>query len=120
VHLQIWTLSGANVILSEGANLTMTLDKNGILWDQNGDVGIIASDGSIQFISPSSVTASDISGPWISNSTENAEIIPPSGLAAYGCSVGPTTYGMFAFASSPTSNPSCTVVALQVDLILYL
>jgi len=96
----------------------MTLDANGVLWDQNNDVGCISqADGSIQFLSTPAITSNFITGPWVSNSSEGAAIIPPNGLGAYGCeNTTASAYQMFAFSESPTALPSCTGVLLQVSL----
>lgn len=115
VHLQTWSLNGQQVILTKGANLTMTLDVNGLLWDQNGEVGCVSmTDGSINFLPPTAIDSTVITGPWSSNSSQGAAIIPPSGLSAYGCdNTTATAYQMFAFSTIPAM-PSCTGVLLQV------
>ena len=116
VHLQTWSLAGHQVILSKGTNLTMTLDVNGLLWDQNSDVGCVSTnDGSINFLPPTAIDSTCIIGPWRSDSSQGAVIIPPSGLTAYGCdNTTANAYQMFAFSASPTAMPSCTNVLLQV------
>ena len=116
MHLQTWTLNGQQVILSKGTNLTMTLDVNGLLWDQNGDVGCVSiADGSIDFLPPTAIDNTYITGPWSSDNSQGAAIIPPSGLVAYGCdNTTATAYQMFAFSTSPPM-PSCTNVLLQVQ-----
>ena len=118
VHLQSWTLNGQQVILSKGTNLTMTLDKNGIIRDQNGDIAVVSkADGSIDFIPASAVTNAFITGPWSSNPSQNAAINLPAGYVPYGCAnTTASAYQMFAFTTSPAAMPSCTNVLLQVSL----
>jgi len=115
VHLQTWTLLGQEVFLSVGTALTMNLDEDGLLWDQNGDVGCISmTDGSISFLPPSAVTNDCIIGPWTSDPMFNAEIIPPLGLGPVGCqNTTANSYQMFCFSGAPPL-PSCTGVVLQV------
>ena len=95
----------------------MTLDVNGLLWDQNGDVGCVSTaDGSIDFLPPSAIDSTYITGPWSSDNSQGAAIIPPSGLIAYGCdNTTAAAYQMFAFSTSPSAMPSCTDVLLQVQ-----
>jgi hypothetical protein len=108
-------LNGEQVILSKGTNLTMTLDANGLLWDQTGAVGCVSSvDGSINFLPVPAITSQYITGPWTSDTSQGAAIIPPSGLTAYGCdNTTASAYQMFCFSTTPAM-PSCTNVALQV------
>jgi hypothetical protein len=74
-------MAGDFVFLSNNSNLTVTLDKNGILWDQAGAVGVVRDDKSIQFILPSSVTSNlYIFGPWKSDPSQGAAIILQPGI----------------------------------------
>lgn len=116
VHLQTWSLNGQQVILSKGANLTMTLDQNGLIWDQNGDVCAVSkADGSINFLPPSAVTSNYITGPWSSDPSQGASI-SLAGYTAYGCdNATASAYQMYCFSTTP-AQPSCTNVALQVLL----
>ena len=100
----------------------MTLDKNGLLWDQYGDLGCISTiDGSINFLPPSAVTSDYITGPWVSDASEDAALIPPDGLVAYGCdNTTASAYQMFCFSTSPAAMPSCTNVLLQVSRLFSL
>jgi hypothetical protein len=120
VHLQTWSLNGPQVILTKGANLTMTLDKNGLIWDQNGDVCAVSkADGSINFLPPTAVTSDYITGPWSSDSTQGAAI-SLSGYTAYGCENSTAAaYQMFCFSTTP-AQPSCTNVLLQVYFCLVI
>ena len=115
VHLQTWTLLGDEVFLSVGSNLTLSLDVNGLLWDQFGNVGCISeTDGSINFLPPSAATNNCITGPWTSDSSSDAQLIAPSGLGAVGCAnTTANAYQMFCFSGAPPL-PSCTGVVLQV------
>jgi hypothetical protein len=118
VHLQTWSLNGQQVILSKGANLTMTLDKNGLIWDQNGDVCAVSkADGSINFLSPTAITSDYITGPWSSSGSEQAAI-SLDGYTAYGCeNTTASAYQMYCFSTTP-AQPSCTNVLLQVFPLL--
>jgi len=94
----------------------MTLDKNGLIWDQNGDVCAVSTkDGSINFLPPSAVTSDYVTGPWSSNSSAQAEL-SLAGYSAYGCDNATAgAYQMFCFSGTSTPPlPSCTGVALQV------
>jgi len=95
----------------------MTLDfTTGVLYDQFGFVGCISkADGSINFLNPADVTEDYITSPWTSDPSQQAVLIVPDGLTAYGCdNTTATAYQMFAFSTSPTARPSCTDVLLQV------
>jgi len=119
VHLQTWSLNGQQVVLTVGTNLTMTLDStNGVLYDQYGFVGCISkADGSINFLNPADVTEDYITSPWTSDATQQAALIVPDGLTAYGCdNTTASAYQMFAFSTSPSAMPSCTNVLLQVPI----
>jgi hypothetical protein len=97
----------------------MTLDQNGLIWDQNGDVCAVSkTDGSINFLPPSSVTSAYITGPWVSDASSGASI-SLTGYTAYGCENSTAgAYQMFCYAASASpALPSCTGVALQVFLL---
>jgi len=95
----------------------MSLDAaNGLLYNQNGFIGCISNaDGSIVFLDPADITEDYTCSSWTSDASEQAALIPPSGLTAYGCdNTTATAYQMYAFSTSPAAMPSCTNVLLQV------
>jgi len=97
----------------------MTLDQNGLIWDQKGDVCAVSkSDGSINFLAPSSVTSDYITGPWVS--AAQGAMISLTGYTAYGCENSTAgAYQMYCYADSASAAlPSCTNVALQVSPLL--
>jgi hypothetical protein len=97
----------------------MTIDSAGVLRDQNGDIGVVGSNGAIEFIGAKAISSSDVSGVWSSDPSQNGAITLSGGYEAYGCDTGnASAYQMFAFTASPSAMPSCTNVLLQVSLSL--
>jgi hypothetical protein len=94
----------------------MTVDADGVLRDQNGDIGCVDLEtGAIDFVPEADITDQYLTGPWSSNSSDNAAIELGGGYTAYGCdNTTASAYQMFMFTASPTAMPSCTDVLLQV------
>jgi hypothetical protein len=116
VHLRRLTSIGQQVFLQNGSKLTMTLDENKFLRDQDDYIGVITqSDGSLRFSLPSEVEDDDIVTGWTSKPRSNARLGPPPGCGVFAClNTTANAHQMFCLTTIPPPSQSCTGVAMQV------
>jgi hypothetical protein len=104
------TLVGKQLFLSVGDNLSLALDEDGSIWQNDGGISALSmEDGALSIIDPATVTEHDIIYGW----SAGPPISAPIGRRIYACyNTTQYAYQLYAIASIPDIR--CTAVAIQV------